>query len=318
MSETKRGAGVALVTGASSGMGKEYARQLAARGYELLLVSNQAEALEQVADELAGESRERAPHGERASHDQVAPHDQVALHDQKAPRPRTLCVDLAQHGAAEKVMAWCDAMHKTPDILINDAGMFFMEYLSPHNLPKARSMIALHVETVTDLCVFAADRMKNCGLKPVDGVDRANEPTCKNSVTKGRHPLQNYILNVSSMTAEIPAPGIAIYSATKAYLKSFGRSLSYELRPFGIGVTTVCPSAVDTNLYPLKPSQRELLKRLGIIRTPQWLVRKSLKAMFRGRRVLSPGFTNVLVPLLVKLMPSRLIDKLGMKWIYRS
>jgi len=307
MSETKRGAGVALVTGASSGMGKEFARQLAARGYELLLVSNQAEALEQVADELAGESRE------------------LAAHDQVTPRPRTLCVDLAQHGAAEKVMAWCDALHKTPDVLVNDAGMFFMEYLSPHNLPKARSMIALHVETVTDLCVLAGDKMKTRetpgsseGLKPVDGVDRANEPTCKNSVTKGRHPLQNYILNVSSMTAEIPAPGIAIYSATKAYLKSFGRSLSYELRPFGIGVTTVCPSAVDTNLYPLKPSQRKLLKRLGIIRTPQWLVRKSLKAMFRGRRVLSPGFTNVLVPALIKLMPPRLIDKLGMKWIYRG
>lgn len=157
-------------------------------------------------------------------------------------------------------------------------------------------MIALHVETVTDLCVLAADRMK----------------------AAGRSKAGKYILNVSSMTAEIPAPGIAIYSATKAYLKSFGRSLSYELRPFGIGVTTVCPSAVDTGLYPLKPSQRKALKSLGIIRTPQWLVRKSLRAMFRGRRMLSPGLTNALVPALIRLMPSRLIDRLGMKWIYRQ
>ena len=69
------------------------------------------------------------------------------------------------------------------------------------------------------------------------------------------------------MTAEIPAPGIAVYSATKAYLKSFGRGFSYEMRPFGVKVTTVCPAAIDTGLYPISPSLRKFLRRLGIIRS---------------------------------------------------
>ena len=45
---------VALITGGSSGMGLEFARQLAARGYDLLLVSNQEQALADVARELSG------------------------------------------------------------------------------------------------------------------------------------------------------------------------------------------------------------------------------------------------------------------------
>ena len=43
----------ALVTGASSGIGLEYARQLAARGFDLLLVSNQEAEQQHVASELA-------------------------------------------------------------------------------------------------------------------------------------------------------------------------------------------------------------------------------------------------------------------------
>ena len=42
----------ALITGASSGMGEEYARQLAAKGYNIVVVSNDAEGNRRVADEL--------------------------------------------------------------------------------------------------------------------------------------------------------------------------------------------------------------------------------------------------------------------------
>lgn len=200
----------------------------------------------------------------------------------------TLCIDLSKPGAAEEVLAWCP----DPDVLINNAGMFFMDYLKPENLGKVRTMMGLHMDVVTELCILAGTRMKEKG---------------------GGH-----ILNMSSMTARIPAPGIAIYSSTKAYLKVFGKSLSYELRPFGVTVTTVCPAAVDTGLYPLPERLRGFLRRIGLIRTPEWLVRRSLKALFRGRRVFSPGLTNVLLPPLIALLPARLIDRLGLKWIRKE
>ena len=248
----------ALVTGASSGIGLEFARQLARKGYALALVSNREQELADAAEGL------RAEHG-------------VPV--------QTLCIDLTKPGAAEEVLAWCPE----PDLLVNDAGMFFMEYLSPENLGKVRTMMALHMNVVTELSILAGSRMKEKG--------------------------SGHILNISSMTTRIPAPGIAIYSSTKAYLKVFGKSLSYELRPFGVIVTTVCPSAVDTGLYPLPERLRGFLRRIGVIRTPEWLVRRSLKALFRGRRTFSPGLTNYLVPPLIAILPARLIDRLGLKWI---
>jgi short-subunit dehydrogenase len=45
---------MALITGASSGMGRDYARELASRGVALVLVARRAEPLEQLAQELRG------------------------------------------------------------------------------------------------------------------------------------------------------------------------------------------------------------------------------------------------------------------------
>ena len=248
----------ALVTGASSGIGLEFSRQLAKMGYALAMVSNREQELAEAAEGL------RAEFGVPVE---------------------TLCIDLTKQGAAEEVLAWCPE----PEVLVNNAGMFFMEYLKPESLGKVRTMMKLHMDVVTELCILAGARMKEKG--------------------------SGHILNMSSMTARIPAPGIAIYSSTKAYLKTFGKSLSYELRPFGVSVTTVCPAAVDTGLYPLGDRLRRFLCRIGIIRTPEWLVRRSLKAMFRGRRTFSPGLTNALLPPLIAILPARLIDHLGLKWI---
>ena len=255
---------MAVITGGSSGVGLEFSREFASRGYALALVSNRDGDL---ADAKQSLEREFG----------------VPVH--------TLCADLSDVGIADNILAWCDSIGLQVEVLVNNAGMFFMEYLSPENLGKAETMMGLHVFTPTRLCILFGARMKDRG--------------------------KGYILNMSSMTARIPAPGIAVYSASKAYLKSFGRSFSYEMRPYGVRVTTVCPAAIDTGLYPLGTRLRKTLRRLGIIRSPHWLARRAVKALFRGRRTISPGLTNALVPALVAILPPRMIDRLGMKWIQR-
>ena len=251
----------ALITGGSSGMGLEYARQLAAKGYDLLLVSNQQEELCKAVEELS-----------QAFNVNVMSRFQ----------------NLATETAAEELFSFCQAKNLQIDILINNAGMFFFEELTTDNADKALTMMRLHIFTPTRLCVLFGEEMKKRG--------------------------SGYILNMSSMAAKLPCPGITVYSATKAYLKSFSKSLYYEMRPYGVGVTTVCPAAIATPLYKLKPSLLRLGVKIGLIGTPQWLVRRALRGMFYKRRVVKPGLMNRYLPPLIAILPKKLVDRLWRKY----
>lgn len=251
---------VALITGGSSGMGLEFARGLAARGYDLLLVSNREDQLASASAELSAEFPVKV---------------------------RTIFQDLAQPKAADELYSRCASEGILPDVLVNDAGMFFFKELEVADLDKVQAMLDLHVNTVTRMCLLFGSAMKERG--------------------------SGYILNVSSMAARLPVPGITVYSASKAYLRSFGRSLSYELKPYGVGMTTVCPAAIATPLYRLDPKLMKLGVRIGLIRTPRWLVRRSLRAMYRGRRVLSPAFMNVWLPAVIATLPGPLVA-----WLWKK
>ncbi len=57
------------------------------------------------------------------------------------------------------------------------------------------------------------------------------------------------LIQVLSIAAESVFPGAAVYSAAKAGLRQFGRSLSEEYRKAGVRVTNLLPGAVDTPLW---------------------------------------------------------------------
>ena len=86
------------------------------------------------------------------------------------------------------------------------------------------------------------------------------------------------------------------------------------MRPYGVGVTTVCPAAITTPLYRLDERKMRLGIRLGVIRTPKWLVRRALRALFRKRRVISPAFMNIYLPALVALLPGPFEARLWKKF----
>ena len=248
----------ALITGGSSGMGLEYARQLAGRGYDLLLVSNRDVELKAASAQLREQYSVT-----------LTPHFQ----------------DLAEPDAADKLFAWCtEEAGILPDVVINNAGMFFFKELDGDDLDRVQAMMNLHMTTVTRTCLLFGEAMKKRG--------------------------SGYLLIMSSMAARIPVPGITIYSATKAYLRSFGRPLSYELKPYGVGVTTVCPAAIATPLYRLSEKLLRLGVRIGLIRTPRWLVARALRAMFHRRRVISPAFMNCYLPFLIALLPGPVVAAL--------
>jgi len=118
---------VALVTGASAGLGVEFARQLSKRGHRLVLVARRKERLEELAKELGN--------------------------------ARTVAIDLSKANAAAKLMADIEANGEVVDLLVNNAGFGLIGRFAELDAKRERQMIDLNVGTLADLCRAVAPAM---------------------------------------------------------------------------------------------------------------------------------------------------------------
>lgn len=263
---------LSLVTGASSGIGLQYATALA-RDYhsDLLLVSNQQEELDRVAAELA------AMYGV-----------QTTAH----------FADLSLNDAAEQLFAWTKENNFTVDVLINNAGVFFFNPYIETSMKRIELMLQLHVMTVAKLTRLFAE-------------DMAKRP---DSYQAAGRSMKGYILNMSSMSAWMAMPGIQTYNASKAFIYNFSKSLWYEFKPLGVGITVMAPGAVDTALFGLSPKLRKLAVNLTVSIPPEKLVKRALKKLFKNKKADTPGFLNWLATPLLKHTPDWMLF-LAMKYV---
>ena len=114
---------VALVTGASAGIGETFARELARRGYDLVLVARRAERLTALADELA------QAHGVSA---------------QALPADLTVASELAR---VEARLAAAPGV----DLLVNNAGFGAGGLFAKSDVTREQTMLRLHVDAVLRL-----------------------------------------------------------------------------------------------------------------------------------------------------------------------
>jgi short-subunit dehydrogenase len=196
-------------------------------------------------------------------------------------------IDLAQENSALRVFEYCKAKNLEIEVLINDAGMFFFGESARIDPSRMKSMIMLHVLTTTLLCRLFGEQM----------IDRKI----------------GYILNVSSISAIMPYPGISIYGPTKAYLRHFTRALRTEMKFYGINVTCLIPGATDTGLYDAGKYKSSFLMKMGIMKKPEVVAGKSLRALFKNRAECIPGLLNKLVVILLPLIPSFIIGTINRK-----
>ena len=118
---------VALVTGASAGLGVEFARQLSKRGHRLVLAARRKERLEELAKKLGN--------------------------------ARAVAIDLSKANVALKLMDDLTANGETVDLLVNNAGFGLIGQFAELDAKREREMVDLNVGVLTDLCRAVAPDM---------------------------------------------------------------------------------------------------------------------------------------------------------------
>ncbi|MEE4146940.1 MAG: SDR family oxidoreductase [Halieaceae bacterium] len=154
------------------------------------------------------------------------------------------------------------------DYLVNNAGFSTFGLFPDLGIEGQRDMVSLHIDASITLCRAAIPFMRERG--------------------------RGHIINVSSVGAFLPSPGIAVYGASKAFLNFFSLSLQAELEGTGVEVQALCPGYTRTEFH-LDLEQQGFRK--SQVPEQMWMeasevVAASLAALGSGKVLVVPGEGN--------------------------
>ena len=254
---------VAIVTGASGGIGKATARALHAAGYRVF-------------------GTYRRPPATRLPGIEYLPCDVTS--------------DESVRAAVGEVLSKAGRI----DLLVNNAGVGLVAGAEESSLEQAKSLF--------DVNLFGVIRTTKAVL-----------PTMRRQ-SAGR------IVNISSVMGLIPAPFMALYSASKHALEGYSESLDHEVRGLGVRVVLVEPAytrtSFDGNVYQadqqLGVYQSARTNAEGVLRdemktadTPELVASAVVKASTEANphRRYAAGRTARQVSLLRRYVPESAFDR---------
>jgi short-subunit dehydrogenase len=172
---------IALVTGASSGIGEQFARQLSERGYRVAIVARREDRLAKLAEELGGEDR-----------------------------AVVIAADLATPSGRDRLAARLEELGAQVDVLVNNAGFGVYEAFAKSLRERELEQVRVLVETVVDLMSRYLPGM----------VERGRGVVINMSSTAGFQPLpynasyaaaKGYVLTLSEgVHAEVKEHGVTV------------------------------------------------------------------------------------------------------------
>lgn len=254
---------IAVITGASSGIGREAALQIAkkyAQIEEIWLIARRADRLYRIAD---------------------------LIQRHYAVNVRAIPLDLQKPGWEAEIVGNLEDMTPEVELLFNGAGYGCSGNFAEDSLENQSGMVRLNCEALTSMTHLLLPYMH-----------------------EGSH-----IIEVASSAAYSPQPLFAVYAASKAYVLSFSRALSVELKNKGITVTAVCPGPVDTEFFERFSGKSSIsFIKKKFMAKPSDVVRLALKDADAGKEESVYGFTMKISKVACKLLPWRWVAGI-MSWI---
>jgi short-subunit dehydrogenase len=260
------------VTGASSGIGAAFARSLAARGTDLVIVARDGERLRSLAAELS-EPGSVGPDGVDSGPEAASG---------SGVRVEVLVADLSDR---ERLLAVAERLQSTDspiDLLINNAGFGRSGHFVDLDPDGETSMVDVNIAALHRLAHAAGTAMS----------------------ARGR----GGILNVSSIAGFGPSPRAATYAATKAFVTSFSGALHAELGPQGVTVSCLCPGLTRTEFQQRAGSKTDRVPAF-LWQSAEAVAAAGLDGLDRGRAVVVPGAHNKVLSTAIKAAPVGLIQR---------
>ena len=264
----------ALITGASSGIGKDMAKILNQKGYNLVLVARDIEKLEQTKKELE----------KSVQNEQTIENNKIEK-TYKNSKKATNKIEIIQMDLSEEQNC-IELANKVKDIdiLINNAGFGDCGRFSETDLNKDISMIKTNVIAYHILTKLYLKEMKK-----------------KNS---------GKILNVASIAGFMPGPLMATYYATKNYIVRLSEAIREELKKekSKVQISILCPGPVETNFNKVA-NVKFSLREANSMQVAKYAIRK----LEKGKFYIVPGIDVKLARFGAKIAPSNFVAKITYK-----
>ncbi|MCO5130602.1 MAG: SDR family oxidoreductase [Xanthobacteraceae bacterium] len=190
--------------------------------------------------------------------------------------------DLGEPGAAQAVFQAVNDAGTQVDLLVNNAGLLVEGQFNALDLDKQLQLLQVNIVAMT--------AMTHLFLAPMLARKR------------GR------ILNVASVASFMPVPNLAVYAASKAYVRSFSDALSQELGGSGVTVTTLCPGVTATDM--VKGTELGKMPSMMIM-DAKTVAEEGYRACMAGKPVHVAGLANELAVQWIKYQPSWLVRAVG-------
>ncbi len=187
----------------------------------------------------------------------------------------TIVGDLGKPGGADAV--WAAAIAHGPlDIVVNNAGFGAFRAFAQTEASRDAEMIELNIASLVTLSKYFVAQQR-----------------------------PGYLLNIASIGAYQSVPNMALYAASKAFVRNFTEGLHDELRGGHSSATCICPGGTKTAFHEQAGAGDYSWLANASMMSAEAVAAISVRAMLARRRTVIPGLVNKLSCWSVRLVPRR-------------
>jgi len=193
--------------------------------------------------------------------------------------------DLGKPEAARAL--WAAASASGPiDILINNAGFGYFRRFDEVDWTRDAELIQLNMTSLVALARCFVDARKG-------------------------DPGPAHMLNIASTGAYQSVPNMALYAASKAFVRNFSEALHDEHRGTPLSVTCACPGGTDTGFHAASGGGDYSWLANASTQSPEFVAKAAIRAMVAGKRTLVPGLFNKVSTFGVRFLTRRFASKVA-------